>query len=83
LHELASLVARGRIVHPTAAGIVPARRTDIAQIPITDMPPVPMGLTWCTAHENARTRALAAVAASMAAPVPPNAEVPGPLRLGR
>lgn len=74
LHELVSLVARGRIVHPTAAGILPARRTDIAQIPIIDMPRVPIGLIWCTAHENARTRALAKVAASIAAPSPGAAE---------
>jgi DNA-binding transcriptional LysR family regulator len=64
-HELASLVARGRIVHPTAAGILPARRTDIVQIPISDLPPIPFGVTWCTSHENARIRALAAVAASV------------------
>ena len=68
-HEMMSLVARGRIVHPTGAGVLPARRTDIVQIPIRDMPPLPMGLTWCTAHENARIRALAAVAASIAEPI--------------
>lgn len=67
-HEVISLVARGRIVHPTGAGIVPARRTDIVAVPIRDMPPLPMGLTWCTAHENARIRALAAGAASIAPP---------------
>lgn len=71
LHEIVSLVARGRIVHATGDGIVPARRTDVAQIPINDMAPIPIGLIWCTAHENARTRALAAVAAWIAAPVPP------------
>lgn len=70
LHDLMSLVARGRIVHPTGAGIVPARRTDIAAIRIGDMPPLPIGLIWCTAHESARIRALAAVAASIAPPVP-------------
>ena len=69
-HEVMSLVARGRIVHPTGVGILPARRTDIVAVPIRDLPPLPMGLTWCTAHENARIRALAAVAASIAAPAP-------------
>ncbi|MGH3304589.1 MAG: LysR family transcriptional regulator [Streptosporangiaceae bacterium] len=72
-HELVSLVARGRIVHPTGAGVLPARRTDIVQIPISDLPSLPMGLIWCTAHENARIRALAATAASIAPPVPPAA----------
>lgn len=70
MHELVSLVARGRIVHPTGAGIPVARRTDITQIPISDLPPIPMGLIWCTAHENARIRALAATAAAIAAPSP-------------
>jgi DNA-binding transcriptional LysR family regulator len=74
-HELISLVARGRIVHPTGAGILPTRRTDIAQIPISDLPPLPMGLIWCTAHENARIRALAATATSVAAPIPPGARM--------
>lgn len=73
-HETMSLVARGRIVHPTGAGVLPARRYDIAQIPISDLPPMPMGLMWCTAHENARIRALAEAAASIAAPVPPPAD---------
>jgi DNA-binding transcriptional LysR family regulator len=76
LHELVSLVARGRIVHPTGADIIPARRDDIVLVPIRDLPPLPLGLIWCTAHENARTRALAAVAASIAAPVPSAAENP-------
>jgi DNA-binding transcriptional LysR family regulator len=65
LHELASLVARGRIVHATAVGIVPARRDDIVPVPISDLPPVPVGLIWCTAHENARIRALADAARSL------------------
>jgi hypothetical protein len=32
LHEIASLVARGRIVHPTADGVVLFRRDDIVQV---------------------------------------------------
>jgi DNA-binding transcriptional LysR family regulator len=66
LHETASLVARGRIVHPTADGVVLFRRDDIVAVPIRDLPPVPLGLIWCTAHENARIRALAAAATSIA-----------------
>jgi DNA-binding transcriptional LysR family regulator len=83
MHELVSLVARGRMVHPAGAGIPVARRTDVTQVPISDLPPIPMGLIWCTAHENARIRALAATAASIAAPSRRPA-VPGPLaRPGR
>ena len=59
IHELVALVARGRIVHPTAAGIPMFSRDDIALVPITDLPPLPLGLIWCTAHENARIQALA------------------------
>jgi len=29
-------------------------------VPITDLPPLPLGLIWCTAHDNARIQALAA-----------------------
>ena len=59
IHELVALVARGRIVHPTAAGIPMFSRDDIALVPITDLPPLPLGLIWCTAHEDARIQALA------------------------
>jgi DNA-binding transcriptional LysR family regulator len=61
-HELLSLVARGRCVHPTVTGDVQYQREDIAAVPIYDLPPMPLGLIWCTAHENARIRALAAAA---------------------
>jgi DNA-binding transcriptional LysR family regulator len=60
IHELVALVAQGRIVHPTAAGIPMFSRDDIALVPITDLPPLPLGLIWCTAHDNARIQALAA-----------------------
>jgi len=59
IHELVALVARGRIVHPTAAGIPMFSRDDIALVPIPDLPPLPLGLIWCTAHDNARIQALA------------------------
>lgn len=65
IHELVALVARGRIVHPTAAGIPMFSRDDIALIPITDLPPLPLGLIWCTAHDNARIQALAATVHSL------------------
>ncbi len=32
-------------------------------VPLTGLPPLPLGLIWCTAHENARIRAPAAAAA--------------------
>jgi DNA-binding transcriptional LysR family regulator len=65
IHELVSLVARGEIVHPTASGIPMFTRDDIALVPITGLPPLPLGLIWVTAHENARIRALAEVARSI------------------
>ena len=65
IHELVSLVARGQIVHPTASGIPMFTRDDIALVPIADLPPLPLGLIWVTAHENARIRALAETARSI------------------
>jgi DNA-binding transcriptional LysR family regulator len=65
MEDVITLVARGRIVHPTMAGISLFHRPDIALVPIRDLPPMPLGLIWCTAHENARIRALAAVAAAL------------------
>ena len=70
LHETLALVAAGRVVHPTVASLPLARRSDITLVPITDLPVLPLGLIWCTAHENARIRALAAVAAGLG-PRPP------------
>jgi hypothetical protein len=40
-------------------------RDDIALVPITDLPPLPLGLIWVTAHENARIRALVQTARSI------------------
>jgi len=64
IHELVSLVARGKIVHPTASGIPMLVRDDIALVPIREVPPLPLGLIWCTAHDNARIQALAETARS-------------------
>ena len=52
-------IARGRSVHPTLANVVLFRRDDIVLVPIDGLPPLPLGLIWCTGHENARIRALA------------------------
>lgn len=60
--DVARLVAQGRIVHPTMADIPQYQRSDLTTIPIRDMPPMPLGLIWCSARENTRIRALAAVA---------------------
>lgn len=65
-HEVLSLVARGRCVHPTVTGAFQHRHKEIVAVPIHDLPPLPLGLIWCTAHENARIRALAAIAATAA-----------------
>jgi DNA-binding transcriptional LysR family regulator len=61
--EGASLIARGHAVHPTVATMAKAfSRDDITLIPIRDLPPLPLGLIWATAHDNARIRAFAAAA---------------------
>lgn len=60
--DVLTAVARGRIIHPSMAGIPLTIRPDIVQIPIRDLPPMPVGLIWRHAHENARIRALAAAA---------------------
>jgi DNA-binding transcriptional LysR family regulator len=65
IHELVALVARGQIVHPTAAGIPMFARDDICLVPLTDVPPLPLGLIWCTAHHNARIQALAQTVQSL------------------
>jgi DNA-binding transcriptional LysR family regulator len=57
--EMQDDVARGQVVHPTLAGVVLFRRDDIVLVPIDDLSPLPLGLIWCTGHENARIRALA------------------------
>jgi DNA-binding transcriptional LysR family regulator len=60
-----TLVAHGQGVHPTVAGMAMARRDGILSIPLEGLPPVPVGLIWSEAHENARIRALAQVARSI------------------
>lgn len=67
--EVVAQVALGRIVHATVSGTQAfENREDIALVPIRDMPPIGLGPIWCTAHENARIRALAEVARRVAAP---------------
>jgi DNA-binding transcriptional LysR family regulator len=64
LHETFALVASGRVVHPTVTPLPLAPRSDVALVPIRDLPALSCGLIWCTAHENARIRAIAEVAAA-------------------
>lgn len=62
--EAVSLIARKQAVLPT----VSLQRFDshrIVLVPIRDMPPVPLGLVWWTANENARIRELAQVASDL------------------
>ena len=67
INEILSLVARGRIVHPTSSTVPIFNRDDIVLIPIEDLPPIPLGLVWRTSRENPRIRALNEVARSMIA----------------
>lgn len=64
LHETLAPVASGQVVHPTVAGLPLAQRGDIVLLPLTGLPPLRVGPIWCTAHENARIRALADIAAA-------------------
>ena len=66
IQEIVTLVALGRVVHPTGASVLMYQRDDIVQVPIRDMPPVAIGPIWCTAHENARIRALVQATQSIA-----------------
>jgi DNA-binding transcriptional LysR family regulator len=67
VNEILSLVARGRIVHPTSSTVPIFNRDDIVLIPIEGLPPIPLGLVWRTSRENPRIRALNEVARSMIA----------------
>ena len=67
INEILSLVARGRIVHPTSSTVPIFNRDDIVLIPIEGLPPIPLGLVWCTSRENPHIRALNEVARSMIA----------------
>jgi DNA-binding transcriptional LysR family regulator len=64
-HEYLTLVARGFIVHPTVESVPLFGRDDIVLVPFRDLPPMALGLIWCSAHENGRIRALADDARSL------------------
>jgi len=67
INEILSLVARGRIVHPTSSTVPIFNRDDVVLIPIDDLPPLPLGLVWCVSRENPRIRALNEIASSLIA----------------
>src|SRR6266702_3322214 len=62
IDEILSFVARGRIVHPTSSAVFIFDRDDVALIPISDLPPLPLGLVWCISRENPRICALDQIA---------------------
>jgi DNA-binding transcriptional LysR family regulator len=64
-YELWAAVAHGRIVHPITARSIYLSRDDMAAIPITDMPPLALGLVWPTAHETTMIRRLADLTRSL------------------
>ncbi|MGP7997344.1 MAG: LysR family transcriptional regulator [Streptosporangiaceae bacterium] len=65
INEILSFVARGCIVHPTSSTVPIFDRDDVVLVPIDDLPPIPLGLVWCTSRENPRIRALDEAARSM------------------
>lgn len=71
MEELAAIVARGLIVHPTLVDVSTFQRPDIRLVPFEDLPPLPLGLIWRTADANARIRALADVARTIGPPAVP------------
>jgi DNA-binding transcriptional LysR family regulator len=68
IHEILSLVARGRIVHPTSSTVPLFNRDDVVLIPIAGLPPLPLGLVWCASRENPRIRALNEIAGAATPP---------------
>ena len=67
INEILSLVALGRIVHLTSSAVPIFNRDDITLVPVSDLPPLPLGLVWCASRDNPRIRALNEIAAEMAA----------------
>ena len=65
INEILSLVARGRIVHPTSSTVPIFNRDDITLVPFADLDPLPLGLIWCASRENPPIRALNEIAAAM------------------
>jgi DNA-binding transcriptional LysR family regulator len=66
INEILSLVALGRIVHLTSSAVPIFNRDDITLVPVSDLPPLPLGLVWCASRDNPRIRALDEIAAELA-----------------
>lgn len=66
VHELIAQIARAQVVHPTVDIHTFRGHRGITLVPIRDLPPLRLGLIWCTAHENERIRAFARVAPAAA-----------------
>jgi DNA-binding transcriptional LysR family regulator len=71
--HVAALIARGEIISLAAQGTSFYSRSDIVQVPITDLPPLSLALIWSASRENGRIRALARDARSLG---PVNAAAP-------
>jgi hypothetical protein len=65
-------------VHPVTARSIYLSRDDMAAVPIKDLPPLPLGLVWPTAHDSTQLRTLADLARSLG-PVVVKAGEPSPL----
>ena len=70
LTEFLPLVAGGQVVHATLEGVPLLTRGDVVLIPITDLPPMPLGLIWSAAAENQQILALAEIARSLQVETP-------------
>jgi DNA-binding transcriptional LysR family regulator len=66
INEILSLVALGRIVHLTSSAVPIFNRDDITLVPVSDLPPLPLGLVWSASRDNPRIRALNEIAAELA-----------------
>lgn len=68
LNDMASAVARGKIEHATVEGVVQFEgNPEIVVIPIIGLPPMELGLLVVHGPQNARVRALLAIAAQLSA----------------
>ncbi len=63
--ETMDLIARREIVHVTVESLALAARDNVVLVPVTDLPPMPLGLIWARAAEHERIRAMAALARQM------------------
>lgn len=62
LPSVIAAITRGEIVHMTVRGLTAFGFGALALVPISDLPPLPLGLIWRTAAEDAKIRALAELA---------------------